>query len=156
AGKSVLVAWAQPGDERDRRVRRGEQTRRMGLQDGDWVVVGQFRRASMATSSAASCGVIHGSNVTPHGHATRAGSRSGSALRSWPPACRAGRCSISPLIRSLISVSTRVKSLATLLLHQRHMALTLLAFQSLLVNEDRVYRARACGREQDDGTWEGW
>ena len=36
------------------------------------------------------------------------------------------------------------------------MALTLLAFQSLLVNEDRGYRARACGRERDDGTWEGW
>ena len=36
------------------------------------------------------------------------------------------------------------------------MALTLLAFQALLVNEDTAYRARACGREQDDGTWEGW
>ena len=36
------------------------------------------------------------------------------------------------------------------------MALTLLAFQSLLVNGDRVYRARACGRERDNGTWEGW
>jgi hypothetical protein len=26
----------------------------------------------------------------------------------------------------------------------------------LLLDEDRVYVAQACGRERDDGTWEGW
>jgi hypothetical protein len=36
------------------------------------------------------------------------------------------------------------------------MAQTLLTFSTRLIDGDTVYRARACGRERADGTWEGW
>jgi hypothetical protein len=36
------------------------------------------------------------------------------------------------------------------------MAQTLLTFSIRLISGNTVYRARACGRERADGTWEGW
>src|SRR6266511_1499914 len=36
------------------------------------------------------------------------------------------------------------------------MAQTLLTFSIRLISGKTVYRARACGRERADGTWEGW
>ena len=36
-------------------------------------------------------------------------------------------------------------------------ARTIFEYDAPLVGDDRnVYRARACGRERDDGLWEGW
>ena len=36
------------------------------------------------------------------------------------------------------------------------MALVLIEFANELVENGTVYEARACGRERDDGLWEGW
>jgi hypothetical protein len=36
------------------------------------------------------------------------------------------------------------------------MAVTLLEFQTRLFLDGITYRARACGRQQGEGTWEGW
>ena len=109
----------------------------------------------MARSIAAPPGEIHRSNVTPHGYSTTQliAVRPEPARVGGERAVRLMRHISSPFHRSRLSQGEIAGNIVAA---PGHMALTLLAFQSLLVNEDRVYRARSCGRERDDGTWEGW